>query len=296
MDLNSCHISLDPLEKHWTCNSTSHWATIQKVMGRPSEPIRCWNSTSKCIVTINKTIGRVYFLLQNSLTIMPLALHRNLTLLCEQRLPSKHFCASRTWVGIQKGMWFCHQPGWTPHHTERTDQNSPIMLPVLGWCTLGPCPQFPIGSHAFVKAQFFHTTQPSKKLTEKYLGPFEVIAQVGSHSFTLHLPDSMQAIHPVFHISMLEPTHGNTILERIQSPLPLIKINGKPEYEIYKILDSKIDKCWKHCNTIYLVQWTGYKGTDEEISWILANESGHASKIVADFHKAYPGKPGPWTS
>ena len=45
-----------------------------------------------------------------------------------------------------------------------------------------PAPSFPIGSYAFVKAQFFHTTQPSKKLTEKYLGPCEVIAQVGSHS------------------------------------------------------------------------------------------------------------------
>ena len=46
-------------------------------------------------------------------------------------------------------------------------------------------PSFPTGSYAFVKAQFFCTTQPSKKLTEKYLGPFEVIAQVGTHSFTL---------------------------------------------------------------------------------------------------------------
>ena len=48
-----------------------------------------------------------------------------------------------------------------------------------------PPPSFPTGSHAFVKAQFFHTTWPSKKLAEKYLGPLEVIAQVGTHSFML---------------------------------------------------------------------------------------------------------------
>ena len=36
-------------------------------------------------------------------------------------------------------------------------------------------PEFTIGSHAFVKVQFFCTTQPSKKLAEKYLSPFEVI-------------------------------------------------------------------------------------------------------------------------
>ena len=66
-----------------------------------------------------------------------------------------------------------------------------------------PAPKFAIGSSAFVKAQFFHMTRPSKKLAEKFLGPFEVIAQAGSHSYTLQLPDNMQAVHPVFHASML---------------------------------------------------------------------------------------------
>ena len=39
-----------------------------------------------------------------------------------------------------------------------------------------PAPEFAIGSSAFVKAQFFSTTRPSKKLAEKFLGPFEIIA------------------------------------------------------------------------------------------------------------------------
>src|SRR3979490_1194702 len=68
-----------------------------------------------------------------------------------------------------------------------------------------PAPEFAIGSSAFVKAQFFHTTRPSKKLAEKYLSPFEVIARAGTHSYTLRLPDNMRAIHPVIHVSMLEP-------------------------------------------------------------------------------------------
>ena len=54
-----------------------------------------------------------------------------------------------------------------------------------------PHPKFPLGSSAFVKAQFFHTTQPSKKFAEKYLGPFEIISQAGIHSVILCLPDSM---------------------------------------------------------------------------------------------------------
>ena len=159
-----------------------------------------------------------------------------------------------------------------------------------------PAPSFPTGSHAFVKALLFHTTQLSRKLMEKYLGPFKVIAQVGMHSFMLQLPDSMRAVHPVFHVSMLEPAHGNVIPECTQLPPPPVEIDNELEYEISEILDSKIDKRWKHCNIVYLVCWTGYKGTDEETSWILGNELGHASKIITDFHRAYPDKPGPWES
>ena len=63
----------------------------------------------------------------------------------------------------------------------------------------------------FVKVQFFHTMHPSKKLADKFLGPYEVIAQPGTHLVMLWLPDNLHAIHPVFDISMLEPATLNTI-------------------------------------------------------------------------------------
>ena len=147
----------------------------------------------------------------------------------------------------------------------------------------------------FVKAQFFWTTRPSKKLTEKYLGPFEVIARVSSHSYTLQLPDSMCVVHPVFHVSMLKPATPNLIPNRIQLPPPPVKIDGEPKYEISEILDSKVDKHRRHCNVLYLVHWAGYEGTDEETSRVLASELRNAPKIVSDFHAAYPAKPGLWT-
>jgi len=51
-----------------------------------------------------------------------------------------------------------------------------------------PLPNFKIGDKAYVKAQFFRTTRPSKKLSEKNFGPYEIIAQPGSLSYTLRLP------------------------------------------------------------------------------------------------------------
>ena len=107
----------------------------------------------------------------------------------------------------------------------------------------------------FIKSDHICTTRPSKKLAEKYLGPFEIIAQVGTHSFTLHLPSSMRSIHPVFHVSMLEPSTPNLFPTREPIPEPLVILDRELEYEISEILDSKIDKHGK-CKLQYLsVGW-----------------------------------------
>jgi hypothetical protein len=155
-----------------------------------------------------------------------------------------------------------------------------------------PPPEFKVGDKAFVKVKFFWTTWPSKKLSEKYLGPFDIINQVGPLSWMLHLLTTMHAVHPVFHVSMLEPSTPNSVPNRIQPPPPPVIIDEEPEYKISEILDSKLDKR-RACKLLYLARWSGYEGTDEETSWIPANELGHASKIVSEFHLRYPSKPGP---
>ena len=154
-----------------------------------------------------------------------------------------------------------------------------------------PAPDFKIGDRAFVKAKFFRTTRPSAKLSEKYLGPYDIIAQPGSHSFTLRLPDALRAVHPVFHVSMLEPATPNTIPNRTESPPPPVEVDGEIEYEILELLDAKIDK-QRRCKLLYLVRWSGYEGTEDETSWIPADEL-HADELISDFHSGHPEKPGP---
>ena len=104
-----------------------------------------------------------------------------------------------------------------------------------------PTPDFKVGDKVFVKAQFFQTTRPSKKLSKKYLGPYEIITQPGTLLFTLCLPESMHSVNPVFHMSMLEPATSNTFSKRIQLASAPVIIDGEPEYEISRIVDSKID-------------------------------------------------------
>jgi len=153
-----------------------------------------------------------------------------------------------------------------------------------------PAPDFKVGDQVYMKAKYFRSTRPSKKLSEKNLGPYTIIAQVGSLSFTLRLPDSMRAVHPVFHVSQLEPaipnTIPNTIPDQIQPPPPPVEVNGEPEFEISEILDSKVDRRCKTC----------YEGTDEETSWLLATELGNTTELLEDYHVHYLDKPRPLAS
>src|SRR5258705_7109411 len=73
-------------------------------------------------------------------------------------------------------------------------------------------PELKIGNQAYVKAKSFRTRQPSKKLSEKNLGPYDMIGKLGTHSVTLHLPRQFRSVHPVFHMSQLEPAQPNPFL------------------------------------------------------------------------------------
>ena len=159
-----------------------------------------------------------------------------------------------------------------------------------------PAPNFKVSDLVYVKAKYFRSTRPTKKLSKKNLGPYPIIAQVGTLSFTIRLPDSMRAVHPVFHVSQLEPAMPNTILNRSQPPPPPVEVDGEPEYKITEILNSKLDRQRRQCPLLYLVRWAGYKGTNEETSWLIATELGHATDLLTDYHHAYLTKPGPFKS
>ena len=147
------------------------------------------------------------------------------------------------------------------------------------WCM--STPNFKVGQHAFVKAKFFKSTCPSNKPSEKFLAPFNIIAQAGINSVTLWLPDTICGVHPIFHVSMLEPAVPNGIPNRVQSPPPPVEVQGELEYKIAKILNSKTD-CRHACKSLYLVQWLGYEGTDEEFLWLPATELDNAQDLISD--------------
>ena len=155
-----------------------------------------------------------------------------------------------------------------------------------------PAPDFKVGDKVFVKTHFFQTTQTSKKLSKKYLRPYEIIVQPSILPFTLYLPEFMHFVHLVFYVSMLEPVTFNFFSERIQPASVPVIIDRESEYEISWIVDSKIDCRWA-CKLLYKVIWLGYKNTGNKSEWIPTSELTHATNLVSDFHITYSNKPGP---
>lgn len=111
------------------------------------------------------------------------------------------------------------------------------------------------------------TTRPKKKLDDKYWGPLRVAAKVGSQAYKLDLPIDSQ-IHPVFHVSLLEPAPNVELWPREQSEghrvVPQV---GDDVYEIEGILERRQDSegLW-----LYKVRWKGFNESEDQ--WLPAED------------------------
>ncbi|MBW0518658.1 hypothetical protein O181_058373 [Austropuccinia psidii MF-1] len=66
-------------------------------------------------------------------------------------------------------------------------------------------PNFQPGDKVWLASKNIKTTRATKKLSEIWLGPFEVIKKIGINAYHLNLPQQWKSVHPVFHVSLLEP-------------------------------------------------------------------------------------------
>jgi len=92
-----------------------------------------------------------------------------------------------------------------------------------------PDPIMEPGDRVWLKRKNIRTTRPSNKLDHKKIGPYTILEKVGSCAYKLDLPASVK-LHPVFHISLLEPTASTEpIPGHHQPPPPPIIIEEQQE-------------------------------------------------------------------
>ncbi|MBW0489680.1 hypothetical protein O181_029395 [Austropuccinia psidii MF-1] len=78
------------------------------------------------------------------------------------------------------------------------------------------------------------------------------------------LPQQWKSVHPVFHVSLLEPVKQSAIPNQHQLPQPPpVLVEEQEEWEVAQVLDSKLKrgKLW------YLVGWKGFSEDQERTSW-----------------------------
>ncbi|MBW0471425.1 hypothetical protein O181_011140 [Austropuccinia psidii MF-1] len=92
------------------------------------------------------------------------------------------------------------------------------------------------------------------------------------------VPPQWKSIHPVFHISLLEPVKTSTIQNGNQEPPTPVIIEEEEEWEVSKILNSKLKtrKLW------YLVKWKGFSQDPERSTWQQAENLKNCPELVKD--------------
>jgi len=148
-----------------------------------------------------------------------------------------------------------------------------------------PDPNIQQGDMVWLLPRNIRTTRPCKKLDYKKIGPFKILARIGTSAYKLDLPASMR-IHNTFHISLLELYKDNKLpSQRSERPLPII-IEGEPEYELEEIIDTRL-----HYNKLqYRAKWTGYS-PEHDKTWYPAENFKNADLAKRNFHSRYPNKP-----
>ncbi|SGY80360.1 BQ5605_C008g05368 [Microbotryum silenes-dioicae] len=151
-----------------------------------------------------------------------------------------------------------------------------------------PSPPFKIGDQVLLNRKNIQTSRPSSKLDSHKLGPFRIQRIISPAAFKLELPASMK-IHPVFHVSLLEPYQANSLASRCSNPPPPPEIiNGEEEYQVEQILDSRNNRRSRRLE--YFVDWTGYGPQDRQ--WVSAADFDDDDSLVIEFHTRHPHKPG----
>ncbi|GKF36855.1 hypothetical protein Tco_0113613, partial [Tanacetum coccineum] len=103
-----------------------------------------------------------------------------------------------------------------------------------------------------------------EKLNPRYIGPFKIIAKVGTVAYRLELPEQLTRVHSTFHVSKLKKCMAD---EPLAIPLDEIQINDKLHFieEPVEIMDHEVKRLKQSRIPIVMVRWNSRRGP--EFTW-----------------------------
>lgn len=142
---------------------------------------------------------------------------------------------------------------------------------------------FAVGEKVLLNAKNIKLQRPQKKLDHKFLGPFEVEELIGNQAYRLRLPIRYKALHPVFHVSLLEPYLQREGKEPAEPAA--IQLEDGEEWEVEAILDDRIRRGTRQ----YWVKWIGYPESDN--SWEPEENLENAQNLLTAYRRQTDAAP-----
>ncbi|GJV50570.1 putative reverse transcriptase domain-containing protein [Tanacetum coccineum] len=102
------------------------------------------------------------------------------------------------------------------------------------------------------------------KLNPRYIGPFKIIAKVGTVAYHLELPERLSRVHSTFHVSKLKKCMAD---EPLAIPLDEIQVDDKLHFieEPVEIMDREVKRLKQSRIPIVKVRWNYRRGP--EFTW-----------------------------
>jgi hypothetical protein len=149
-----------------------------------------------------------------------------------------------------------------------------------------PAHEFSPGDLVWWRRRYAKTDRPSDSLDFRFLGPYKIIEQIGTNVYKLKFPPTVR-VHNSINVRDLKPYVPNEFPNRVQPPPEPVIIGENIEYEVERILDSKLLRG----QVKYLVRWKGFG--PESDTWQSPRDLANAPDMCAEFHNQYPSKPRP---
>ncbi|GKD16634.1 putative reverse transcriptase domain-containing protein [Tanacetum coccineum] len=127
--------------------------------------------------------------------------------------------------------------------------------------------EFKVGDKVMLKVSPWKTVisfGKQGKLNPRYIGPFKILAKVGTLAYRLELPEELIRVHSTFHVSNLKKCFVD---EPLAIPLDEIQIDDKLNFneEPIKIMDREVKRLKQIRIPIVMVCWNSRRGL--EFTW-----------------------------